>query len=94
MSDMPVINTGIVMAHEPLCFECRNTLKDQARIVCVKCRVVVLWVDPNREATSGFEFKRRKSYHIQRCPVCAEGLEQAPVLEKVIYYRENNIPFD
>ena len=93
LKDMPVVNTGIVLAQEPLCVECQQTLKDQARIACTSCRLVVLWVDPHKEP-SGFEFQRRKIYHIKHCPFCTKGLQKAQVLEKIVFYRENNIPFE
>lgn len=93
LKDMPIFNSGVVLVQEPLCPECQNTFKEQSRIVCATCRLVVLWVDPHREK-SGFEFKRRKSYHIKNCPTCQNGLQQSQVLEKVVFYKENNIPFE
>lgn len=93
MSSMPIINTGIVFAQEPLCSECSRTLSEQARIICINCRVVVLWVDPHKDKT-GFTFHRRRSYHIKGCPKCQPGLEKSQVLEKLIYCREHNIPTD
>jgi ribosomal protein S27AE len=93
MRFMPIINTGIVIAQEPLCPACVDTFKEQSRIVCVKCKLVVLWVDPHKDNT-GFTFHRRKSYHIKECPTCAPGITQAQVLEKLVYYKANNIPFE
>lgn len=90
---MPVIDTGIVKAQEPLCAECLPTFKDQARVVCTNCKVVVLWVDPHKEDT-GFEFKRSHVYHVNKCPKCLPGTKQTQVLEKLIYYKENKIPHE
>jgi len=89
---MPVSNTGIVQAQEPLCKECAPTFKDQARIVCVPCKQVVLWVDPHVEKT-GFEFKKGAFYHVDSCPTCKPGITQTKVLEKVVYFKERNIPY-
>lgn len=88
-----VINTGLVKAHEPLCPSCMSTFKDQARIVCIPCKIVVLWVDPHKEKT-GFEFKRRHVYHVAECPTCKPGIEKTRILEKVVFFNENNIPYE
>jgi hypothetical protein len=93
LKTMPIVNTGIVFAQEPLCTECIQRFKDQARIVCTECKQVILWVDPGKER-SGFEFKRRHSYHVRNCPTCKPGVTCAKVLEKVVYFNENNIPYE
>lgn len=93
LGGMPIINTGIVFAQEPLCPECRKRFPDQARIVCLECRQVILWVDPTKEK-SGFEFKKKFSYHVKNCPTCKPGITCAKVLEKIIYYNEHNIPYE
>lgn len=92
LKNMPVYNSGIVMVQEPLCKECAKTLKDQSKIACVTCREVVLWVDPHKEKT-GFIFQPRKIYHIKSCPTCSD-VTQSRVLEKVVYYEKNKIPYD
>lgn len=93
LKEMPIINTGIIFAQEPLCPECIDTFKDQARIACITCRQVILWVDPGKEK-SGFEFKSKYTYHVKECPSCKKGVTAAKVLEKVVYYNENNIPYE
>jgi hypothetical protein len=93
LKDMRIIDSGIIKALEPLCPECAKTFTDQARVVCIPCKMVVLWVDPHKENT-GFEFKRKHVYHVEACPVCREGTTQTKVLEKVVFFKENNIPYE
>lgn len=93
MKDMPIHYTGITYVQEPLCGECRETFRDQARIACINCREVILWADPHRDP-SGFTFEKRKIYHVQKCPTCDENVTQSRILEKVLYYEENNIPYE
>lgn len=93
LKDMPILNSGVVMAQEPLCKECKKIFSDQARIICITCHVVILWVDPHKEK-SGFEFVKNKAYHVKNCPKCKPGLERTQVLEKIIYFEENNMPYE
>ena len=93
ITSMAVLDSGIISAQEPLCPECAGTFKEQARIICIPCKQVVLWVDPHKEKL-GFEFKARHCYHVNECPSCKEGITHTRILEKVVFFKERNIPYE
>lgn len=89
ITDTPVVK-GITI---PLCESCAPEYKGLSNIVCCTCKVVVGWMKPHKEKL-GFVFAPDAYYHIKECPVCKEDLQKADILEKLIYFKDNNIPFD
>lgn len=71
----------------PICHTCELNFKDQARLVCCRCRSIIGWVDPHKDG-DGFVFEKRNFYHIQACPVCSPGIEKSDIIEKVLYLKK------
>ena len=99
VQDMNMIpNTGVVRnVLDCVCKRCEATeveLAKVARIVCAKCRETVMIMEPGKEP-SGFEWKSGKCYHVANCPVCAKdpGIKSSTVAEKLVFYKENGIPY-
>lgn len=76
-----------------LCEDHRKDLADYARIVCPRCKMLVLLVKPQKDRF-GFEFKRGGVYHVERCRFCAPEVSSAAVVEKILFYKRNGIAYD
>lgn len=64
-----------------------------ARVVCPRCKILTLLLPPHRDP-HGFEMRPRGHYHVERCPRCVPGTTQAPIIEKLVFYRARGIPYD
>lgn len=82
--------SGVVNYTEVLCGDCRKNFADKARIVCVGCKRLQGFMDPQR-AKTGFVFKSRHHYHIAKCPKCAPESNATPVLEHEAFCRDQKI---
>ena len=82
-----IIDTGYVKAYDQACKECRKLAKDTCPIVCVRCKAVMLRLEPYRDE-DGFEFIRNRAYHVDACPDCEKELGSAMVVEKKIFIKE------
>lgn len=87
------VNTGVIRIMDCVCTSCRKGLTGKSRIACVTCRQLVGFLDPHKDKT-GFEFKPDKYYHVRNCPSCAKDIDKAQIVEKIIYYQKNNIPYE
>lgn len=76
-----------------LCQEHRKDLGDMARVVCPRCKSLVLLVSPHKDK-QGFEFKKGGVYHVEACPGCRPGLRDSAIVEKIVFYKRNNILYD
>ena len=88
-----LVNTGYMDVIEPVCPPCRRDFDGQARLVCVRCRSVIGWMDPQTDK-HGFKIERDKYYHVGECAVCKPGIEKADIIEMMVYYDENGVPYD
>jgi hypothetical protein len=88
-----LVNTGQMTAVEPVCPPCRNDFTGQARIVCIRCRVVIGWLDPHTDP-HGFRVEADKFYHVGACAICKKGLIKADIIEMMLYYDELGITYD
>ena len=68
-----------------VCQGCERLWKDHPRIVCCRCKTVVLRMEPIKDPKTGFVFERGKDYHIDTCPVCNPGQERSVIIEKKAY---------
>ena len=91
--DMRRVYSGHVWYGLNLCPGClASEPGEYARIVCVRCRIVVGLAKPGRENGSGFVFEAGRAYHVERCNACAPTAGYAPVIEKLLYYRDAGLP--
>ena len=88
-AQMQVFNTGVVHAVDNICRGCEHLDKGLARIVCVRCRVVVARVSPHKDPI-GFRFDAGRTYHTESCPVCDPSVEnnRTLIIEQFLYHRE------
>jgi hypothetical protein len=63
------------------------------RIVCVGCKEVVDVREPG-PPQAGFVFERGGIYHIANCARCMKGLKKSQILEMVLFYKRNGIPYE
>lgn len=82
--------SGVVNYTEVLCAGCRKDYADKARIVCVGCKTLQGFMDPQRAAT-GFVFKAKRHYHIAKCPKCDPSSSATPVMEHDAFCRDQKI---
>lgn len=85
-------NTGIMDGVEPVCPPCRGDFAGQARLFCVRCRMVIGWMEPQTDP-HGFKIEPDKFYHVAECAVCKKGLQKADIIEMMLYYDEMGIPY-
>lgn len=100
ISKMPVVpHTGAVRnAADCLCESCRREYADEirkvGRLVCVGCREVLALVEPGKEKRGGFVWEPGRCYHVANCPACAkEKIDHSPVVEKLMFYTREGIPY-
>lgn len=82
--------SGIVNYDETLCRDCRKEFEDKPRIICLGCKTLQGFMEPQR-AKTGFVFERRKHYHIEKCPKCEPLISATPILEHELFCRERKI---
>jgi len=69
-------------------------LKQLCRLVCAGCSEVITIFQPGA-ARGGFVFRSGGVYHVANCPVCKDPPpKKSTVLEMILFYRENNIPYE
>lgn len=92
LTDLPAKRcySGVVNYDERLCVDCQQHTKGLARIVCLGCRRLNLFMEPQR-AKTGFEFKRDGHYHIRTCRHCDPESVSASVLEHEEFCRQQKI---
>jgi hypothetical protein len=88
-----VVETGEITVIEPICPPCRKDYKDQARLVCFQCCSVIGWMEPQKDV-HGFKIEAGKFYHIEACAVCKKDLQKTNIIEMMLYYDDNGIPYD
>ncbi len=98
LSDTHVINTPILKnVIDSTCKVCRDTCTKEkyCKIVCIGCKEVILWMEPQKDPKSGFEFKPGAVYHIEDCPKCnpdkfKNKVVPTEILESKIYKQKYN----
>lgn len=83
--------SGVVNYDDILCQDCRALYGDMARIVCIGCKRLQGFFAPGREST-GFQFERRKHYHIVKCLNCDPAASATSVIEHEHFCRSRGIP--
>ncbi len=76
-----------------LCGDCEREWKGYCRIICPKCRKIGLLLKPSRDP-HGFLLVSGKCYHLEYCPDCRTGTTKAPIIEKLLFYKERRLPYD
>lgn len=84
--------SGYVNYVVALCEDHRKDLHDYARVVCPRCKMLVLLIKPQRDK-HGFEFKRGHVYHVERCRFCAPQVDHAAIVEKKLFYNARKIVY-
>ena len=98
ITDLEALNTGLFLTHSDVCKGCKEGHQvDQhsARVVCVKCKRVLMHIKPGVDKT-GFRIVAGKSYHVPKCPQCMSVFREKydpkiPLIEKVVWNRAHGI---
>lgn len=98
ITDLEALNTGLFLTHSDVCKGCKEGHridKNSARVVCVKCKRVLMHIKPGVDKT-GFRIVAGKSYHVPRCPQCMSIFREKhdpriPLIEKVVWNRTHGI---
>lgn len=93
---VPIVNleeldTGVFKIIGDVCKGCKagHELDSKyARVVCCRCKRVVLRINPATDKT-GFTFIAGKTYHLSECSLCNPDIERCPIIEKVIWDRSH-----
>ncbi len=88
-SSMPLLDTGVLKAFDHICAGC-DRLRDMAgmaKIVCVGCRQVIARIDPYT-TPSGFNIRKDRCYHIQKCDACDPEATHAQLIEETIWLQK------
>ena len=81
------LDTGVFKTLNDVCKGCTEGKKIDrglARIVCARCKRVLLRIKPATDKT-GFEFKAGKTYHVSECSLCNPDISECPIIEKVLW---------
>lgn len=65
---------------DQICTECWKTYQDAAKVICIKCQVVICRIVP-KVLDSGFYVRPRGIYHSDACNVCRPGLSESKIIE-------------
>lgn len=91
------LNTGVFITAGDVCKGCKEGEeydRKHARIVCVKCKRVLMHIPPVTDKT-GFRFEANKSYHLNGCPQCepleAGKKQRHTIIEKAMWNRVHGI---
>lgn len=92
------LNTGVFVTLGDVCKGCKEAEemdRKNARIVCVKCKRVLMHIPPVVDKT-GFRFEANKTYHLNGCPQCeptldAESRQAHTIIEKAMWNRMHGI---
>lgn len=94
LSKLDTLNTGVFLTHSDVCKGCKEGKRfdeTHARLVCVKCKKVLMHIPPGVDK-SGFRFEANKSYHLEGCPQCDEsGRKNFTIIEKAMWNRAHGI---
>lgn len=93
ISSFDTINTGVFTCLNNVCRHCKTGQqmdREYARLVCVKCKKVLLRVKPAKDKT-GFSFVGGRTYHITSCPECHPEIENPIIIEKATWDRNHNM---
>ena len=63
------------------------------RLVCCGCAETVE-IYPPAKAKAGFVFEGGKAYHVPNCPVCEPQVKSSKIVEMVLFYKRNGIPYE
>lgn len=92
------LNTGVFTTLNDVCKGCAEGEKldrENARLVCSRCKRVMLRMEPHVDPHTKFEFKAGKSYHLESCALCdpapnGEGKEYK-IIEVLLWKNKHNI---
>lgn len=91
---LAALNTGVFITSSDVCKGCKDGEeydKKHARLVCVKCKRVLMHIPPAVDKT-GFRFEANKTYHVNGCGQCiAMKLEEGSVKEKEFMVIEKTV---
>ena len=85
--------SGFINYTAILCSDCFKYFNKHSRIVCVGCRRLMGFIEPQRDR-SGFRFESGKCYHIECCPKCNNEARATSVMELERHYREQHMKTD
>lgn len=90
------LNTGVFNILNDVCKGCEAGEKldrENARIVCMRCKRVMLRMTPHVDPVTKFEFKAGKTYHLEGCALCdpdPNGKEYK-IVEVLMWKHKHNI---
>lgn len=92
VTDLEMLNTGAFLMPNDICKGCKKGKeidKAAARIVCARCKKVVMRLKPATDKT-GFTFLPGKTYHLTECKLCNPSIDSANIVEKTLWDRARN----
>lgn len=92
------LNTGIFTTLNDVCKGCaegEKIDKETARIVCSRCKRVMLRITPSIDPVNKFEFKAGHTYHLDSCALCNPGPageeKEYKIIEALIWNKKHGI---
>ena len=96
ISKLDMLNTGLFLTHGDVCKGCKegkHADSKHARVVCVRCKRVLMHLRPGTDKT-GFKLEAGRSYHVKGCPQCqslTSKNDKYPLIEKVVWNRSHGL---
>lgn len=84
-------DSGAVKFLNNVCTDCKSGNKhdrETARIICMRCKNVLMRIPPSKDPVTGFQFKANTTYHLPECILCHDGLKSANIIERTLWDRK------
>lgn len=81
------LDTGVFKTLNDVCRGCEAGKKidrENARIVCGRCKRIICRMEPHKDPVSGFVYKAGKTYHLESCALCNPDPDGKQVPYKII----------
>lgn len=89
LHSLQIRDSGVIRYLDNVC-DCCADKREMAAVICVRCKVVVMHLTPHTDK-KGFVYGKGKVYHTEACPGCKPGITSAPVIEKILFDKNQEL---
>lgn len=93
VASLESLDTGVFKTLNDVCIGCpdgKKIDKELARVVCARCKRILIRLKPATDAT-GFKFEAGRTYHVSECSLCNPNIQRCPIIEKVLWNKSHNV---
>lgn len=93
VNSLEALDTGVFKTLNDVCVGCKDGKKidkELARVVCARCKRVIIRLKPAKDVT-GFTFEAGRTYHVSECSLCNPSIQRCPIIEKVLWNKRRHV---